>query len=150
GPALLVADRVTGQLFEIGGDKPMRSGLATKAPMGAFRIGERWAVVLEGAGNAVVVDLRAERLEATATIALGGGVSDAAVSPDGRTLLVALGGAARERGASTAVISGDPPVLAAKLETGLGSHAVSFAPSGEQAVVCATWARSLAILRPKP
>ncbi len=103
-------------------------------------------MTLDAGGTASLSDTKAASLEATKSIALGGAVSRGALTPDGHALLAALGGGAKERGATTVVLAGDPPALVGKFATGAGSHAVSISRSGKIAVVAAYWARTVTVL----
>src|SRR5262249_6365206 len=134
GQALLVVDKATAQLFEVSPDRPPRSATVGRAPVAAFRLGDHWALTLDASGAAALSDLRAGAPDAGKPLAPGGAVSRAAEAPDGKTLLVALGGGAKEKGAITAVVAGDPPAVVARYPTGAGSHAVSVSRSGKYAV----------------
>ena len=68
------------------------------------------------------------------------------MAPDGRALVVALGGGPGERGATTAILAGDPPTVAAELPTGPGSHVVRIGKSGRFVAVAAYFGRTVAIL----
>jgi hypothetical protein len=145
GATLFVVDKATAQLLEVSADHPTRSAGVGKAPVAVYRLGDRWAVTLDAGGTAHVSDLKTS-LEPTKTIALGGAVSRAAPTPDGRALFVALGGGAKERGDKTVLLAGEPPALARKFTTGAGSHAVSVGRSGKVAIVAAYWGRTVTVI----
>jgi hypothetical protein len=144
--SIFVVDRSAGQLLEVYQDqeRPPRVVNVGQSPLSAHRLVDGWIVTVDGAGTATV--LTEDTLELTATIPLGAVPSDAAVTPDGRALLVALGGGPWERGATTSIIAGDPPRVVGKLSTGPGSHRVRISKSGRFAAVAASLGRSVAIL----
>ena len=134
-------DRGGAQLLRItpGGLEITPLGAAPRQnALGGYRLGDRHLVVIDRAGAALV--LAAADGAAVATLALGAPPADAALTPDGRALLISLGGE------ETALVSGDPPAITARLRTGSGSRAVSIAASGRRAAVAAYLGRSVAIL----
>src|SRR5262249_34388559 len=140
---LYVVDRSASQLLAVSRDKPLRIANVGQRPLSAYRLGGRWVVTVDGSGTATVV---AEgTLDPLRTLMLGAGPSDAAVTPDGRGLLVALGGGPKERGSTTALITGDPPTVTDKRETGPGAHTVRIGKSGRLAAVTAYFGRTVAI-----
>lgn len=142
--SVFVVDRSAGQLLEVSRERPPRVASVGQGPLSAYRLLDRWVVTVDAAGTATV--LAADTLETQATIPLGDIPTDAAVTPDHRALLVALGGGPRDRGATTAVLAGDPPRLVGKLSTGAGSRRVRLSKGGRLAAVAAYFGRSVAIL----
>ena len=69
------------------------------------------------------------------------------LSPDRRTLFVALGGQeSPPRGEGVAVIAGDPPELVATLPTGAGAISVGVSRDGGRAAVANYFGKSITIL----
>jgi DNA-binding beta-propeller fold protein YncE len=145
GGGLLFFDRAAAQLLSLGPAGAPRFSLAGPQPVAAFAWAGERAVVIGAGGEATVSAL--DRREVLQTIALGGLPTAAAMTPDGSAILVALGGGPRGRGATTAVLSGEPLRLEATLQTGEGAHAVAVGAGGRVAVVTATWSRAVAVLR---
>ena len=143
GEGFLAVDRSSSQLLHLSS-----SGLAVvnvgQQPIGAFALAGGYAVTVDGAGTATIVSLVTH--EVKGSIALGAVPTDAAATADGRALLVALGGGPREHGATTAVITGDPPTLAARIDTGPGSLAVAVGRSDRIAVVTSYWTKAITVL----
>ncbi|MRG91260.1 hypothetical protein [Polyangium spumosum] len=141
----LLFDRATAQVvgFSVG-DEP-RLAPAGPQPIAAFPWSGDRAVVIGAAGEGTLVSL--DRREVLATVALGGVPSSAALSPDGATILVALGGGPRGKGATTVELGGEPLRIVSTLQTGEGSHVVSVASSGRLVVVAASSARIVTVLR---
>ncbi|MDI1433528.1 YncE family protein [Polyangium sorediatum] len=141
----LLFDRATAKVvgFSVGAEP--RLAPAGPQPIAAFPWPEDRAVVIGAAGEGTLVSL--ERREVLATVAFGGVPSSAALSPEGRTILVALGGGPRGKGATTVVLGGEPLRIVSTLQTGEGSHVVSVAPRGRLALVAAASARAVAVLR---
>jgi DNA-binding beta-propeller fold protein YncE len=144
GDEILIVDRGASQLLRLPHDEPLRIANVGQQPLGAFRLLNRYAVTVDAVGTATVVSL--PNLEVRATLALGAVPSDAAVTSDGRALLIALGGGPRQQGALTAVVTGDPPVVSAKIRTGVGAHSVSVSKSDRAAVVTSYWTKTVAVL----
>jgi hypothetical protein len=113
-------------------------------PISAHHLAGGWVVTVNGVGSVTVLEDRT--LAPRGTLALGAEPAGAAVTPDGRALLVSLGGSPGERGAMTAVVMGDPPALAERIPTGPGSRAVRMSKSGRFVAVAAYAGRSVALL----
>ena len=141
----MLFDRGAAGIIDMPVDGAPRLAPAGPQPIAAFPWSGGRAVAIGAAGEATVASL--ERREVVGTVALGGVPSAAVATPDGKNILVALGGGPRGRGAMTAVIGGDPPRVEATLKTGEGASAVAVGASGRLGVVTASWARSLAVLR---
>ena len=144
GDEILIVDRGASQLLRLPHDEPLRIANVGQQPLGAFRLLDRYAVTVDAVGTATVVSL--PNLEVRATLALGAVPSDAVATSDGRALLIALGGGPRQQGALTAIVTGDPPVVAAKIRTGVGAHSVSVSKSDRAAVVTSYWTKTVAVL----
>lgn len=123
---------------------PPRSARVDGRPISAHHLAGGWVVTVNGAGSITVLEDRT--LEPRAVLALGAEPAGAAVTPDGRALLVSLGGSPGERGAMTAVVMGDPPALIERIPTGPGSRAVRMSKSGRFVAVAAYAGRSVALL----
>ena len=148
---IAVVDRGGTQLLRVSPPERIEIAPIAATPrggvIGAFRLRDRYIVIIDAVGTATVVSDPGGA--AVATLALGAAPSDAALTPDGLALLVALGDGPRGRGAETVVVSGDPPALSARLATGAGSQAVSVGGAGRRAAVAAFWTRSVAVLEPR-
>ena len=126
----------------------MRVTNVSPHPLGAYRLGARSVVAVDGGGLVTILD--ADSLEAKSSFALGAGPSAMAPFPDGAGLLVALGGGSpKERGATAALITGDPPAITAKIQVGPGAHAAAVSRSGKLAAVGASYAKSVVLLERK-
>ncbi len=141
----LLFDRATAQVVRFSREGDPRLAPAGPQPIAAFPWPGDRAVVIGAAGEGTLASFL--RREVLATVALGGVPSSAALSPEGRTILVALGGGLRGRGATTVALGGEPLRVLSTLQTGEGSHVVSVAPSGRLALVAATWGRVVTVLR---
>ncbi|MDI1451103.1 hypothetical protein [Polyangium sp. 6x1] len=141
----LLFDRATAKVVGFSMGAEPRLAPAGPQPLAAFPWPGDRAVVIGAAGEGTLVSL--EHREVLATVALGGVPSSAALSPEGRTILVALGGGPRGKGATTVVLGGEPLRIVSTLQTGEGSHVVSVAPRGRLAFVAATSARVVTVLR---
>ena len=140
----LLFDRATAQVVGFSPEGESRLAPAGPQPIAAFPWSGDRAVVIGAAGEGTLVSFA--RREVLATVALGGVPSSAALAPDGGTILVALGGGPRGKGATTVALGGEPLRLISTLQTGEGSHVVSVAPSGRRAVVAASSARAVTVL----
>jgi hypothetical protein len=143
-----VVDRGGSQRLRVTPSDPIEVAPIAATPrgglIGAFRLLDRYLVLVDAVGTATVVSDPGG--VAVATLALGAAPTDAAPTPDGAALLVALGGGPRGRGAETVVLSGDPPAITARLATGAGSQAVSVGRAGRRAAVAAFWTRTVAVI----
>jgi hypothetical protein len=109
---------------------------------------DHYGITLDAGGNTVtVIDLATmQRLN---TLMLPGTPRDGAVSPNGRTAFVSVGGAtAPTPGVGVVVIAGDPPTVVAELPTGRGATRVSASPSGKRAAVTSYIDRAVTIIEP--
>ncbi|MDI3285758.1 zinc ribbon domain-containing protein [Polyangium sp. 15x6] len=141
----LLFDRATAKVMGFSVGTEPRLAPAGPQPIAAFPWPGDRAVVIGAAGEATLVSL--EHREVLATVALGGVPSAAVLSPEGRTILVALGGGPRGKGATTVALGGEPLRIVSTLQTGEGSHVVSVAPKGRLALVAAASARGVTVLR---
>lgn len=149
GGALFFPDRVSNKavLLDIAGTTKVKSVAVGLSPeMGFFMNDDRHGVTLDSKAHTVsVVDL--ETMKVVSTLMLDGAPCSGAVSPDGRTLFVTLGGTEwPPRGSGVAVIAGDPPRVVATLPTGQGACAVEVSRDGSRAAVASYYDKSVTIL----
>lgn len=138
GTRLFYVDHVSNvaSLLEVGGSTHVNSVMVGRGPVGAFAMAaDRYGVTLDS-GSRTVTIIELARMERVATLMLGGSPRDGALSPDGSTLVVSLGGDAwPPTGSGAVVIAGDPPTVIATLETGKGASRVAMSPDGRRAAV---------------
>lgn len=149
GGALFFPDRVsnTAVLLEIAGTTKVRSTAVGLSPeQGFFMDDDKYGVTLDSKAHTVtVVDL--SDMKVASTLMLDGAPCSGAVSLDGRTLFVSLGGTEwPPKGSGVAVIAGDPPRIVATLPTGLGACAVTVSRDGTRAAVASYYDKSVTIL----
>lgn len=149
GAALLIPDRASSELLlaSIAHETETRA-LALGQPADAVFVmaGDRYAVTLNPSTKSVsVVALPALTLEST--LQLEGAPRSGRLSPDGRTLFVALGGPGGvPQGKGVAILTGEPPAIVAQLDTGAGASRIAVSKDGTKAVVTNYTAKSLTIL----
>jgi hypothetical protein len=149
GTAVLLPDHASSEvlLVSVARETKTRTAALGQPPDAAFVMaGDRHGVTLNASTKtASVIDLVTMTLHSTLT--LPGEPRSGRLSPDGRTLFVALGGpGGAPRGQGVAVLSGDPPTVVSQLETGKGASRIAVSKDGKKAVVTNYAARSLTIL----
>jgi hypothetical protein len=149
GGSLFFPDRVSNKavLLDIAATTKVKSTAVGSSPeQGFFMNDDRHGVTLDSKARTVtVVDLAT--MKVTSTLMLDGAPCAGAVSPDGRTLFVTLGGTEwPPKGTGVAVIAGDPPRVVATLPTGLGACAVDVSRDGARAIVASYYQKSITIV----
>lgn len=149
GETLFFPDRVSNRAVQliVAGTTTVRSTAVGASPeQGFFMNDDRHGVTLDSKGRTVsVVDLATMKVETT--LMLDGVPTTGAVSPDGRTLFVSLGGTEwPPKGSGVAVIAGDPPRIVSTLETDQGASAVDVSRDGARAVVASYYGKSIFVL----
>ncbi|MCC6527174.1 MAG: hypothetical protein IT373_31285 [Polyangiaceae bacterium] len=147
--SILFADAATNQLnlLRVDAATAMRSADVDQGPVGAFLLeGDRFGVTINAeARTATVVDL--ESMKRVRSLMLNGTPNSTATSPDGRLLLVSLGGTSWPPvGQGLVVIAGDPPAIEAALDTDRGASNIAIAPDSRHAAVANYYDRSLTLL----
>lgn len=149
GSFMLLPDFVSGTatLYPMNGTSEVKPVAVGQKPIAVFLLNDdRHAITLDTAGGtATVVSLGT--MKVLTTLSLGGTPQSGAVSPDGKTLFVSLGGAEwPPRGSGVAVLGGDPPRLLQTLPTGQGASAVAVSRDGRRAAIASYWSKSITIL----
>lgn len=149
GETLFFPDRVSNRAVQliVAGTTTLRSTAVGASPeQGFFMNDDRHGVTLDSKARTVsVVDLATMKVETT--LMLDGVPSTGAVSPDGRTLFVSLGGTEwPPKGRGLAVITGDPPRIVSTLETDEGVSAVDVSRDGARAVVASYYGKSIFVI----
>ncbi|MBK9264583.1 MAG: hypothetical protein IPM54_32955 [Polyangiaceae bacterium] len=149
GETLFFPDRVSNRAVQliVAGTTTVRSTAVGASPeQGFFMNDDRHGVTLDSKGRTVsIVDLATMKVETT--LMLDGVPTTGAVSPDGRTLFVSLGGSEwPPKGSGVAVIAGDPPRIVSTLETDQGASAVDVSRDGARAVVASYYGKSIFVL----
>lgn len=149
GETLFFPDRVSNRAVQliVAGTTTVRSTAVGSSPeQGFFMNDDRHGVTLDSkARTASVVDLATMKVETT--LMLGSVPSTGAVSPDGRTLFVSLGGSEwPPKGRGLVVITGDPPRIVSTLETDEGVSAVDVSRDGARAVVASYYGKSIFVI----
>jgi len=150
GGAIFVADRVsnTVSLLRVASATESKSATVGQGPTAAFLINDdRHGITLNADNTASVVDIAT--MKTLSALVLDGVGRAGVVSPDRRSLFVALGGPDRPpQGSGVAIIAGDPPNVTASLPTGKGAIAVVVSKDGARAAVASYYDRSITILEP--
>ncbi len=149
GETLFFPDRVSNKAVQLvfAGTTTLRSTPVGSSPeQGFFMNDDRHGITLDSKARTVsVVDLATMKLETT--LMLDGVPATGAVSLDGRTLFVSLGGTEwPPKGSGLAVITGDPPRIVQTLETQQGASAVDVSRDGTRAVVASYYGKSVFII----
>lgn len=149
GEVLFFPDRVSNRAVAliVAGTTTLRSTAVGASPeQGFFMNDDRHGVTLDSKARTVsVVDLATMKVETT--LMLDGVPSTGAVSPDGRTLFVSLGGSEwPPKGRGLSVIAGDPPRVVTTLETDEGVSAVDVSRDNARAAVASYYGKSIFII----
>lgn len=139
-------------LLDVGEETRVRTVDVGQGPIFGFVLaGDRWGVTLDALARTATL-VRLDRPTDTgtmeiSTLMLDGEPRDAALSPDGATLFVALGGQDEPpRGQGVAILGGDPPSIVATLPTGAGAINVAVAKDGARAAVANYFSKSITIV----
>ncbi len=149
GETLFFPDRVSNRAVQliVAGTTTVRSTAVGASPeQGFFMNDDRHGVTLDSKARTVsVVDLATMKIETT--LMLDGVPSTGAVSSDGRSLFVSLGGTEwPPKGRGVAVITGDPPRVVSTLDTDEGVSAVDVSRDGARAVVASYYGKSIFVI----
>lgn len=148
GRRLLTADRLSNGawLFDVEGTQRPVAIPVGQGPIGAFLLGTRFGVTLDGKARTATV-LELETAKRATTLLLPESPSAGATDPKGQWLAVALGGGSwPPKGRGVVVIGGDPPQIVARHDTGAGAANVSAARDGSRAVVTCYVDKELTLL----
>lgn len=149
GSALFFPDGAsnTATLLRVSGTTEVKQATVDQGPEAAFVLGgDRWGITINStARTATVVDLLTMNIQGT--LMLGGVPRTGTVSPDGKMLLVILGGKGwPPSGSGVVVIAGNPPKMISTLATGKGAISVAVSKDGVRAAVAAYYDKIVSIL----
>jgi DNA-binding beta-propeller fold protein YncE len=147
GNTLIVADRLSNSAWIFHNDAKDRptSVPVGSAPIAAFVLDNKWGITLDSeARTATVIDLASAKR--TTTLMLPETPSAGAVSSDGKTLFVSLGGSWPPSGSGVAMISGSPPQVVLRRDTGAGAGRVALSLDGARAAIACYAGRELTVL----
>lgn len=149
GSALFFPDGAsnTGNLLRVAGTTEVKQVTVDQGPVAGYVMGgDRWGITINSvARTATVVDLLTMNVHGT--LMLGGVPRSGTVSPDGKMLLVVLGGQDwPPSGSGVVVIAGNPPKIISTLATGKGAISVAVSEDGSRAAVAAYYDKIVTIL----
>ena len=148
GTSLFFPDFVSNSatMLRLGSTTHLETASVGQGPVAGFLMRDRFGITIESkARTATVLELK--KMKRVRTLMLSGSPNFGAVTPDRKTLFVALGGPSYPpRGQGVAIISGDPPRVQRTLKTGRGAGRLATSKDGRTAVVTNYLSRSLTVL----